>query len=222
MLAAGLRWFRPPPKVLAALGDKPAKPGGWRPAPGSRSSRPCPCPARATPASAADAAAQVGFPVLVKAAHGGGGIGMRVVRDPGDLADAVAAARRLAGAAFGNDEVFLERWLEGPRHVEVQFLADTTGRMDQLFERECSIQRRHQKLIEEAPSPAVDPQLRRRLGEAALAVAGAVGYVGVGTVEFPLEPSGGRSGSWRSTPASRSSTPSPKPSPASTWSASSS
>ena len=115
---------------------------------------------------------------------------MRVVRDPGDLAEAVAAARRQAGAAFGNDEVFLERWLEGPRHVEVQLLADTTGRMVQLFERECSIQRRHQKLIEEAPSPAVDPQLRRRLGEAALAVAGAVGYVGAGTVEFLLEPSG--------------------------------
>ncbi len=86
--------------------------------------------------------------------------------------------------------MFLERWLESPRHVEVQLLADATGRMVQLFERECSIQRRHQKLIEEAPSPAVDPALRRRLGEAALAVAGAVGYVGAGTVEFLLEPSG--------------------------------
>ena len=189
VLAAGLRWVGPPPKVLAALGDKlearrvaagagvPVLPALPVPGPGDTG-------------LAADAAAQVGFPVLVKAAHGGGGIGMRVVRDPGDLADAVAAARRQAGAAFGNDEVFLERWLEGPRHVEVQLLADTTGRMVQLFERECSIQRRHQKLIEEAPSPAVDPQLRRRLGEAALAVAGAVGYVGAGTVEFLLEPSG--------------------------------
>jgi len=189
VLAAGLRWVGPPPKVLAALGDKlearrvaagagvPVLPALPVPGPGDTG-------------LATDAAAQVGFPLLVKAAHGGGGIGMRVVRDPGDLADAVAAARRQAGAAFGNDEVFLERWLEGPRHVEVQLLADTTGRMVQLFERECSIQRRHQKLIEEAPSPAVDPRLRRRLGEAALAVAGAVGYVGAGTVEFLLEPSG--------------------------------
>jgi len=189
VLAAGLRWVGPPPKVLAALGDKlearrvadgagvPVLPALPVPGPGGTG-------------LAADAAAQVGFPLLVKAAHGGGGIGMRVVRDPGDLADAVAAARRQAGAAFGNDEVFLERWLEGPRHVEVQLLADTTGRMVQLFERECSIQRRHQKLVEEAPSPAVDPQLRRRLGEAALAVADAVGYVGAGTVEFLLEPSG--------------------------------
>ena len=189
VLAAGLRWVGPPPKVLAALGDKlearrvaagagvPVLPALPVPGPGGTG-------------LAAAAAAQVGFPLLVKAAHGGGGIGMRVVRDPDDLADAVAAARRQAGAAFGNDEVFLERWLEGPRHVEVQLLADTTGRMVQLFERECSIQRRHQKLVEEAPSPAVDPQLRRRLGEAALAVAGAVGYVGAGTVEFLLEPSG--------------------------------
>jgi acetyl/propionyl-CoA carboxylase alpha subunit len=189
VLAAGLRWVGPPPKVLAALGDKlearrvaagagvPVLPALPVPGPGGAG-------------LAAEAAAQVGFPLLVKAAHGGGGIGMRVVRDPAGLAEAVAAARRQAGSAFGDDEVFLERWLESPRHVEVQLLADTTGRMVQLFERECSIQRRHQKLIEEAPSPAVDPELRRRLGEAALAVAGAVGYVGAGTVEFLVEPSG--------------------------------
>jgi propionyl-CoA carboxylase alpha chain len=189
VLAAGLRWVGPPPKVLAALGDKlearrVAAGAGVPVLPALPAAGP------AGPGLAAEAAAQVGFPLLVKAAHGGGGIGMRVVRDPGDLAEAVAAARRQAGAAFGNDEVFLERWLESPRHVEVQLLADTSGRMVQLFERECSIQRRHQKLIEEAPSPAVDPEMRRRLGEAALAVAGAVGYVGAGTVEFLLEPSG--------------------------------
>ena len=123
---------------------------------------------------------------MVKATHGGGGIGMRVVRDPADLAEAVEAARRQAGGAFGDDEVFLERWLEAPRHVEIQLLADAAGRMVHLFERECSIQRRHQKLIEEAPSPAVGPALRERLGDAALAVARAVGYVGAGTVEFLL------------------------------------
>ena len=111
---------------------------------------------------------------------------MRVVRDPADLAEAVEAARRQAGGAFGDDEVFLERWLEAPRHVEVQLLADAAGRMVHLSERECSIQRRHQKLIEEAPSPAVGPALRERLGDAALAVARAVGYVGAGTVEFLL------------------------------------
>jgi propionyl-CoA carboxylase alpha chain len=189
VLAAGLRWVGPPPKVLAAVGDKlearrVAAGAGVPVLPAVAVAGP------AGPGLAAEAAAQVGFPLLVKAAHGGGGIGMRVVRDPADLAEAVAAARRQAGAAFGNDEVFLERWLESPRHVEVQLLADTSGRMVQLFERECSIQRRHQKLIEEAPSPAVDPELRRRLSEAALAVAGAVGYVGAGTVEFLLEPSG--------------------------------
>jgi propionyl-CoA carboxylase alpha chain len=189
VLAAGLRWVGPPPKVLAALGDKlearrVAAGAGVPVLPA------LPVPGPVGPDLAAEAAAQVGFPLLVKAAHGGGGIGMRVVRDPADLPEAVAAARRQAGSAFGNDEVFLERWLESPHHVEVQLLADTTGRMVQLFERECSIQRRHQKLIEEGPSPAVDPELRRRLGEAALAVAGAVGYVGAGTVEFLLEPSG--------------------------------
>ena len=123
---------------------------------------------------------------MVKATHGGGGIGMRVVRDPADLAEAVQAARRQAGGAFGDDEVFLERWLEAPRHVEVQLVADAAGRMVHLSERECSIQRRHQKLIEEAPSPAVGPALRERLADAALAVARAVGYVGAGTVEFLL------------------------------------
>jgi propionyl-CoA carboxylase alpha chain len=121
---------------------------------------------------------------------------MRVVRDPADLAEAVEAARRQAGGAFGDDEVFLERWLEAPRHVEIQLLADAAGRMVHLSERECSIQRRHQKLIEETPSPAVGPALRERLGDAALAVARAVGYVGAGTVEFLLEREGSGEELW--------------------------
>jgi propionyl-CoA carboxylase alpha chain len=185
VLDAGLRWVGPPPKVLAALGDKlearrVASGAGVPVLPALAVTGP------AGASLAADAAAQVGFPLLVKAALGGGGIGMRVVRDPAGLPEAVAAARRQAAGAFGDDAVFLERWLESPRHVEVQLLADTSGQMVQLSERECSIQRRHQKLIEEAPSVAVDPDLRRRLGEAALAVAHAVGYVGAGTVEFLL------------------------------------
>ena len=143
-------------------------------------------PGEAVAGAATDAGERVGFPLVVKATHGGGGIGMRVVRDPADLAEAVQAARRQAAGAFGDDEVFLERWLEAPRHVEVQLVADAAGRMVHLSERECSIQRRHQKLIEEAPSPAVGPALRERLAAAALAVARAVGYVGAGTVEFLL------------------------------------
>jgi acetyl/propionyl-CoA carboxylase alpha subunit len=176
----GLTFVGPPPEVLAALGDKleakrVAAAAGVPVLPGEAVAGP-----------AADAGERVGFPLVVKATHGGGGIGMRVVRDPADLAEAVHAARRQAGGAFGDDEVFLERWLEAPRHVEVQLVADAAGRMVHLSERECSIQRRHQKLIEEAPSPAVGPALRERLADAALAVARAVGYVGAGTVEFLL------------------------------------
>jgi propionyl-CoA carboxylase alpha chain len=178
----GLVFVGPPPEVLAALGDKleakrVAAAAGVPVLDGVAL-------AGLGAASTAAAAARVGFPLLVKAVHGGGGIGMRVVGDPAGLAAAVDAARRQAGSAFGDDAVFLERWLEAPRHVEVQLLADTGGRVVQLFERDCSIQRRHQKLVEEAPSPAVGPDLRRRLGDAALAVARACGYVGAGTVEF--------------------------------------
>jgi propionyl-CoA carboxylase alpha chain len=176
----GLTFVGPPPEVLAALGDKleakrVAAAAGVPVLPGEAVAGP-----------AGEAGERVGFPLVVKATHGGGGIGMRVVRDPADLAEAVEAARRQAGGAFGDDEVFLERWLEAPRHVEIQLLADAAGRMVHLSERECSIQRRHQKLIEETPSPAVGPALRERLGDAALAVARAVGYVGAGTVEFLL------------------------------------
>ncbi|MDT8436401.1 MAG: ATP-grasp domain-containing protein, partial [Gemmatimonadota bacterium] len=129
---------------------------------------------------------EVGFPVLVKAAAGGGGKGMRVVEEPAGFERAWEAAKREALQAFGDDRVYLERFLKAPRHVEIQVLADVAGRTVHLGERECSIQRRHQKLIEEAPSPAVDAQLRARMGEVAVAAARAVGYVGAGTVEFLL------------------------------------
>ena len=131
-----------------------------------------------------------GLPALVKAAFGGGGRGMRVVHDAGELADAVASARREAGAAFGDDTVFLERFVEHPRHIEVQVFGDSHGNVAHLFERECSIQRRYQKVIEEAPSPAVDDALRAELCAAAVAAARALDYVGAGTVEFVLAADG--------------------------------
>ncbi len=132
----------------------------------------------------------VGWPILVKASFGGGGRGMRVVREPSDLIDAVATARREAGTAFGNETVFLERYVDEPRHVEIQIFADTQGTVVHLFERECSIQRRHQKIIEESPSPAVDADLRRAMGDAAVAAGRAISYVGAGTVEFLLSSRG--------------------------------
>lgn len=130
------------------------------------------------------AALALGFPVLVKASAGGGGKGMRVVLDVEHLLDAISAAEREAAGAFGDDTVFLEKYLEAPRHIEVQVFGDSHGNVVSLFERECSIQRRHQKIIEESPSPAVDTELRNRLSEAAVDAARAVDYVGAGTVEF--------------------------------------
>jgi acetyl/propionyl-CoA carboxylase alpha subunit len=132
----------------------------------------------------------VGFPLLVKAAFGGGGRGMRVVHEPGELSAAVAGARREAAAAFGNGTVFLERRVQRPRHVEVQIFADTHGQVTHLFERDCSVQRRYQKIIEEAPSPVVDGELRTELGNAAVLAAKTIGYVGAGTVEFILDEQG--------------------------------
>ena len=136
------------------------------------------------------AAEQVGFPVLVKAAFGGGGRGMRIVHDAGEVVEAVAGARREAASAFGNGTVFLERFVSSPRHIEVQIVGDTAGTVVHLFERECSIQRRYQKIIEEAPSPAVDDELRAELCRAAVAAGKAIAYVGAGTVEFVLDASG--------------------------------
>jgi acetyl-CoA carboxylase biotin carboxylase subunit len=138
-------------------------------------------------AEAARVAAQVGYPVMLKAAMGGGGKGMRLVRAPGDLASALRAARAEAGAAFGDAAVYIERYVEEPRHIEIQVLADSHGGVVHLGERECSIQRRHQKLVEESPSPLVTPEMRRRMGEAACRVAAAVGYVNAGTIEFLVD-----------------------------------
>ncbi len=178
VMDAGLTWVGPPPKAIAVMGSKlEAKAllaGAGVPM----------LPSHADPAEVSR------FPVLVKASAGGGGKGMRIVRDPAGLADAVAAARREAAAAFGDDTVFCERYVEGARHIEVQVFADNHGTVVTLGERECSIQRRHQKIVEESPSPAVSPALRDKLCAAASAAAGAVGYVGAGTVEFLLAPDG--------------------------------
>jgi acetyl-CoA carboxylase biotin carboxylase subunit len=144
--------------------------------------------------SAADALAaanRIGFPVMVKAAGGGGGKGMRLVASERDLAPAFDGARREAKAAFGDDTVYLEKAIERPRHVEIQIFGDTHGRLVHLGERDCSIQRRHQKVIEETPSPAVTAELRAKMGAAAIAAARAVDYVGAGTVEFLLGADGG-------------------------------
>ena len=173
VLGAGLTWVGPPPSALRAGGDKLA-------AKETASAAGVPVLPSGTPQ-------EVGFPLLVKAAAGGGGRGMRVVRGPGELEDALAAARREAAAAFGDDTVFCERYLERPRHVEIQLLADRHGNVAALGERDCSIQRRHQKVLEESPSPALDGELRARMSEAAVAFARAIGYESAGTAEFVLD-----------------------------------
>ncbi|WP_261566192.1 biotin carboxylase N-terminal domain-containing protein [Frankia gtarii] len=188
---AGLVFVGPPPEAIAAMGSKTrAKElmgaAGVPVLPGLIVDDEL----LAEPDRLVKAAAELDFPVLVKAVYGGGGRGMRIVRDAGALADAVAGARREAAAAFGDGTVFLEHYVERPRHVEVQVFADTHGDVVHLFERECSIQRRYQKIIEEAPSVAVDEHLRERLGSAAVAAAAAIGYVGAGTVEFVLDRTG--------------------------------
>ena len=179
----GLRWVGPPADAIAMVGDKLA-------AKALMAELDVPTlPALKVDEDAdLDATAnQIGFPLLVKAAAGGGGRGMRIVNAGEDIAEAVASARREALAAFGDATVFLERWLTQPRHVEIQILGDNLGNLVHLFERECSIQRRHQKIIEEAPSPAVDATLRARMGQAALTVARRIGYTSAGTVEFLLD-----------------------------------
>jgi acetyl/propionyl-CoA carboxylase alpha subunit len=148
-----------------------------------------------TPAGQADeqiaaAARRIGFPVLLKPSAGGGGIGMKGVRDEPSLLPAIAQARREASAAFGDGTLYVERFIDHPRHVEIQVLADHHGGVVHLFERECSIQRRHQKVIEETPSLALTPALRRRMGEAAVSIARTSGYRNAGTVEFLLDGTG--------------------------------
>ncbi|WWC72587.1 acetyl-CoA carboxylase, biotin carboxylase subunit [Kwoniella pini CBS 10737] len=132
-------------------------------------------------------AEQTGYPLLIKPTHGGGGKGMRIVRDPKSFQDELESAKREAIKSFSNDEVLLERWLEKPRHVEVQVFADTLGGCVALWERDCSVQRRHQKIIEEAPAPGLSPELKKDLAEKAVAAAKAVDYVGAGTVEFIMD-----------------------------------
>ena len=179
---AGMRWVGPPPDAIRAMGDKAAARRlaaslGVPIVPGYDG-------ADQSDAALVTAAAGIGFPLLVKPAAGGGGKGMRTVRAAGELPAALAAARREATTAFGDDRLVLERLVEDARHVEVQVLFDGHGNGVHLGERDCSIQRRHQKVLEEAPSPALDPAIRRQLTDGAVALAGAVGYVGAGTCEF--------------------------------------
>jgi len=136
-------------------------------------------------------AEEVGFPIMVKAAAGGGGRGMRLIRDPADFERLYKAARSEAGAAFGNDDMYIEKFVDKPRHVEIQVLGDGTGNVVHFGERECSIQRRHQKLVEEAPSPVLDEEKRHEMGMAAVRAGEAVDYEGAGTVEFLLGADGG-------------------------------
>ena len=173
VMAAGLTWIGPPPEALRLGGDKLAA---------KRIAAEAGVPVVPTGEPAA-----LGYPLLVKAAAGGGGRGMRVVREPEELEEALAAAAREAEAAFGDGTVFCERYVERPRHVEIQILADAHGTVLALGERDCSVQRRHQKVLEESPSPALDPELRAEMSAAAVAFASAIGYAGAGTAEFMLD-----------------------------------
>ena len=185
---AGLTFIGPPAEAIRAMGDKTEArrlmaAAGVPTVPGS------PGPV-ADPAEAEAAAAAIGLPLIIKAAGGGGGIGMARVDRGADLAAAFATATRRAQSAFGNPAVYLERYLERPRHVEVQVFADAHGGVVHLHERECSIQRRHQKLVEESPAPGLDPATKRGLTEAAVAGARAIGYVNAGTMEFLVDAAG--------------------------------
>ncbi len=185
---AGLIFVGPPASALERMGTKT----------GARTlmvAAKVPVVPGETPSDQSDAALKtaterVGYPVLIKPAAGGGGIGMKAVHDASGLVDALAAARREAKASFGNESLYVERLIERPRHVEIQVFADDHGHTVHLFERECSAQRRHQKVIEESPCPALSPAVRARMGAAAVAAAQAVGYRNAGTCEFLLEGDG--------------------------------
>jgi propionyl-CoA carboxylase alpha chain len=184
--AAGIVWVGPPVEAMRVMGHKARA----KEVVAAAGVPVLPSAVVAPAASVADletAADAVGYPLLVKASAGGGGRGMRLVEDAGQLSDSVAAARREAVAAFGSDEVFLERYLATPRHVEVQVIGDAHGAVLHLFDRECSVQRRHQKVVEEAPAVLVPDAVRRSMWQAAVAAAQAVEYVGVGTVEFLVD-----------------------------------
>lgn len=180
IMDADIAWVGPPVAAIAQMGDKLAAKSLMTDA----AVPTLPAFELEEGSNAIAAADEIGYPVLVKAAAGGGGRGMRVVEEPEALDAAIEGARREAASAFGNDTVFLERWLTASRHVEIQILGDLHGNLVHFFERECSIQRRHQKIIEEAPSPAVDEELRSAMGEAAVAAAKKLGYSSAGTVEF--------------------------------------
>ncbi|MFI1961922.1 acetyl/propionyl/methylcrotonyl-CoA carboxylase subunit alpha [Streptomyces althioticus] len=180
--AAGLAFIGPPADAIALMGDKirakeTVKAAGVPVVPGSSGSG-------LTDAQLVDAAREIGMPVLLKPSAGGGGKGMRLVRDETRLADEIAAARREARASFGDDTLLVERWIDRPRHIEIQVLADGHGNVVHLGERECSLQRRHQKIVEEAPSVLLDEETRAAMGEAAVQAARSCGYRGAGTVEF--------------------------------------
>jgi len=183
-----IKFIGPSPESIGRMGDKASARATMMAAgvpitPGS--------PGVIEDAAEAEAVArQIGLPVMVKASAGGGGKGIRIVREAGELAVAVRQAQAEAEAAFGNGAVYIEKYIGAPRHIEIQVLADGKGHGIHLGERDCSIQRRHQKLIEEAPSPAVSPELRRQMGEAAVAAAVAADYEGAGTIEFLLDRDG--------------------------------
>ncbi|MCS7037976.1 MAG: acetyl-CoA carboxylase biotin carboxylase subunit [Caldilineales bacterium] len=190
--AAGLTFIGPTAAAMRAMGGKiPSRQvmeaAGVPVVPGYH---PVATDPAAQKAELAEAAARLGYPILIKASAGGGGKGMRVVADPDRFIAELESARREAQNAFGNPTVYLEKLIPGPRHIEFQILADHYGHVVHLGERECSIQRRHQKIIEETPSPALTPELRARMGAAAVAAAQAVGYTNAGTVEFLLAPDG--------------------------------
>ena len=183
--AAGIVFIGPPPAAIRAMGSKAAAKALM-----ARAGVPLVPGYHGEAQDAAllhEEAARIGYPVLIKASAGGGGKGMRVVAAPAEFDAALALAQGEARASFGDDRVLVERYLTQPRHIEIQVFADTHGNVVSLFERDCSIQRRHQKIVEEAPAPGMDPARRRAMGEAACAAAHAVGYVGAGTVEFIAE-----------------------------------
>jgi acetyl-CoA carboxylase biotin carboxylase subunit len=183
--AHGLTFIGPKPEHIRVMGDKIAakkavKAAGIPVVPGSEG-------ALDSEAEALAAAEEIGFPVLIKAASGGGGRGMKVAKSREEVAEAYGTARAEARAAFGDDQVYMERYLATPRHIEVQIIADAFGAVCHLGERDCSLQRRHQKLMEEAPSPAIDPEQRARIGKIVVDAVKAIGYLGVGTIEFLYE-----------------------------------